>query len=233
MLESNLVKIMNWFDSNHIKVNVHKTQLMCYRNPLKATQINLPFTLHSSNCSESNCASLEYVNSKKYLGIYFNCDLFWNIHMFYLSGRLRSVSCLLHSLKVFLLFPIRKTLIHSSACSILRYGITIFGCCSSLWKKEIDAILKNTIKMLLITKSFLQAKTYFVTWSFPALNPCFFRTVALRHCWASPFKMPRFSERFLRTSETYVAPWAFTNYGKRMTSFYVPRIFNDIPKYIL
>lgn len=81
MLQSDAVKIMDWFDNNRIKVNVYKTQLMCFRNPLKATQINLPFNLHSSNRFECDCTSLAYVNGTKYLGVSFDCDLTWNTHI--------------------------------------------------------------------------------------------------------------------------------------------------------
>lgn len=75
ILQSDAVKIMDWFDNNHIKVDVYQTQLMCFRNSLKAAQANIPFILHSYNCFECDCTSQEYVNSTKYLGVYFDCDL--------------------------------------------------------------------------------------------------------------------------------------------------------------
>lgn len=233
MLQSDAVKIMDWFDNNRIKVNVYKTQLMCFRNPLKATQINLPFNLHSSNRFECDCTSLAYVNGTKYLGVSFDCDLTWNTHMSYLSGRLRSVSCLLHSLRVFLPYSIRKMLIYSLAYSILRYSITIHGCCSNLWKTKTNAILKNILTNVAYKSKFSSSENLFQDMQLSNLESLFFQTVVLRHFWNSHFKIPRSSERSLRASETYVTQRVFTNYGKHMRSFYMPRIFNDLPKSIL
>lgn len=229
MLRSDSMRVMDWFHNNRITINVRKTQLMCFRNPLKPTPINLPFTLHSPKCFLCDCRPLEYVNCTKYIGIYFDSDLSWNSHMSYVAGRLRNVSCLLHSIKVFLPLPIRKLMVNSLAYSVVSYGITVFGNCSGLWKRKIDAILKNILRNVAYNSKFSSSENIFYDMRLPNFDSLFMQTVVLRHCWSSAFKIPRSSGRSLRGTTMFVTPRVFTNYGRSMRAFYIPQIFNHLP----
>lgn len=133
---------VTWFANNCLSINKEKTKMLCFRNPLKATVTNLPLFLHCRTCQSCQCAPVEYVNSIKYLGVFFDSDLSWNDHMTYLCGRLRSVSSLLFNIKSIVPMSVKITIMHALAYSVLRYGITLFGFCSSRWLCRIDRILK-------------------------------------------------------------------------------------------
>lgn len=126
MLQADVTKIMDWFLANKLRVNASKTKLICFHNPLKNVSLTSPLFLHDSSCSCDNCRPVEYVDSVKYLGLNFDCDLSWNTHMSYICQRLRTVSCLLYHIKGFLPLSLKENITHALAYSILRYGITVF-----------------------------------------------------------------------------------------------------------
>lgn len=77
-LECAATTVMDWFQRNLMDVNVNKTKLICFHNPLKYVPLDFPFVLHHSKCVPCKCVSLEYVESVKYLGILFDCGLTWS-----------------------------------------------------------------------------------------------------------------------------------------------------------
>lgn len=95
LLQDNATRVLDWFEANCIKVNIHKTQLMRFNNPLKRKCPVIPFVFHSSKCAQCTCTPLEFNQTIKYLGIYFDSDLSWDSHLSYIAKRLRSVSGML------------------------------------------------------------------------------------------------------------------------------------------
>lgn len=107
-LQKDLVLAMDWFQSNLIRVNSSKTKLVCFKNPQKKVELSTTVVLHTSDCMSCDCIPIPYVNSVKYLGIHFDSDLSWCSHMMYLCKRLRSVSCCLYNVKMFMPFSVRR-----------------------------------------------------------------------------------------------------------------------------
>lgn len=228
LLQDNATQVMNWFDANRIKINIHKTKLMCFHSPLKRMSSHIPFVLHSSNCTSCRCTPLEYVNTNKYLGIYFDRDMSWNSHLSYVAKKLRSVSCMLYSTKMFLPLSVRKMIANALAYGVLRYGIAVYGKCSTLWQNKIDSILKSILKGVAYTSINIPSEDLFEYLCLPRFSALFQRSVISKHIWSSPFKTPRIVHRALREGERFIIPRVYTKYGQRLRSFYVPELFNGL-----
>lgn len=228
-LQSDAVQIMDWFDSNLISVNKQKTKLMCFHNPMKVAGHRVPFFLHSSSCVSCQCIPIEYVNSTKYLGIFLDSDLSWNSHLTYIAKRLRSVSCLLYRVRSFLPISVRKLITNALAYSILRYGITSFGNCSSGWQNKIDTILRGILKSVTYGSTLEEGSDIFKVSGHLNFCSLFKQTVVLNYYWRDSFKISRRTDRSLRSPARFFTPRVYTNYGKNVRSYYVPHIFNDLP----
>lgn len=87
--------------------------------PLEKPHCLPEIILHGSNCVPCCCTSVQYVNFVKYLGIFFCFDLSWYTHMTFVAKRLRSASCQLCNLKMFLQFAVRKLIMHTALLSFL------------------------------------------------------------------------------------------------------------------
>lgn len=229
LLQKDSIAIMDWFDSNLINVNISKTNLVCFRNPLKTVSLSIPFFLHTSHCVSCNCIPIEYVHSVKYLGIFFDSDLSWNTHLSYICKRLRSVTCCLYRIKAFLPISVRKQITHALAYSLLRYGITVFGHCSGLWHNKVDSILKSILKSISFGYNVPEETSLFVSLQLPSFQALFMETVVLRHYWSDVYKTNKSPVRLLRQTPRFIVPYRRTRYGESVRDCYVPQIFNSLP----
>lgn len=231
-LQAGSMCVMDWFDANAIKVNVAKTKLVCFRSSLKRSWVEVPFILHSSNCSPCSCSSIKYVDTVKYLGIFFDSNMAWDTHLSYLAKQLRSVSCFIYTTKHLIPFYVRKGIVNALAYGVLRYGVTIFGHCANQWRVKIDAILTGILKSVVYNTPFWSSENVFGALGLPNFSTLLFHTVVLKYYWSDSFKLPRPNVRSLRAVERFVTPRVFTKHGEALRSFYVPRIFNQLPEEI-
>lgn len=133
---STTVCVFNWYSLNLIDLNTFKTSLVCFHNPLRNVTLNLPLFLHSPNCNLCSCPSIPYSDNTKYIGIHFQNDLSWNKHLPVVCRKLRSVSCLLYNIKVFIHICARRLIVHVLALSVLGHGMTIFAHCPEFWRSK-------------------------------------------------------------------------------------------------
>lgn len=228
LLQNNVCRAMKWFSENGLIVNMKKTELLCFRNPLKRVNLNVPIFLHEQNCFQCQCVPLDYVNSIKYLGVYFDSDLSWNSHLAFVCGRLRGAACALFNMKSLVPLPVKKMVMHALAYSVLRYGITVYAHCSSNWKDRIDSLLKNMLKSIVYSSSVSTSVNLFTAVQLPSFHALFFETVILKHFWNCDLKLQPNVSRVLRNELRYSVPRCSTRYGKATRNVYVPVCFNQL-----
>lgn len=108
LLQQDTMQAMKWFEVNKIRVNLTKTQLVCFRNPLKIVHTTLPILLHTDKCFPCKCIPVSYSDCVKYLGIFYDTDMTWNSHMASLCARLRSVACLIYRIRALVPLTVKK-----------------------------------------------------------------------------------------------------------------------------
>lgn len=138
-LQTNASRVVDWYASNLLKVNPVKTQLICFRNPLKHGFIEKPFYLRGVDGVSGCGVPIRWVGSTKYMGIIFESDMSWNKQLAYICRVLRNVACLLYNIRVFVPFHVRKILVHALAYSVVRYGVTVFAHSAGLWHEKVNS----------------------------------------------------------------------------------------------
>lgn len=231
-LQSAATKAMDWFRNNLININVSKTQLICFHNPLRKVTLDFSLVLHCSDCSPCSCRPLLYSFVVKYLGMYLDSGLSWNSHLAYVCKKLRAVSCLLYNIRYYMPLSVRKMITHALGYSLLRYGITIYGHCAVRWQNRINAILRSLLKNISYDLSLDADANRFKALSMPNFNHLLMQTVVLKHFWHSEFLAPYVSSRCLRPKQRFWRPRCSTRYGTRARAHYVPTLFNSLPSNI-
>jgi len=97
--ELNFKKIIKWLNIKKLSLNFNKTMFMVFSinytlPPFE--EITLRDCSIASNC---NCPKINIVKRIKYLGLIFDCNLKWNIHINSLIVKLRSLMFKFHILK--------------------------------------------------------------------------------------------------------------------------------------
>lgn len=232
MLQNDVYNAMLWFSNNGMAVNAQKTQLVCFRSPLKTTVINLPLYLHKSNCVPCKCTPIPYVDCVKYLGIFFDSNLSWQHHLSLICSKLRSVAWLMFNMKSIAPLSVKKLIVHALGYSVLRYGITVFGFCSDRWRCRVDRIIKNILINVAYNSQTVTAANIFRELGLPNFHSLLVETVVIKHFWTSAFKQKNTSTRELRKHVRYMVPRSSTKYGAARRCAYVPDMFNKLPNEI-
>uniref|UniRef100_A0A6B0V3M4 Putative tick transposon n=1 Tax=Ixodes ricinus TaxID=34613 RepID=A0A6B0V3M4_IXORI len=202
---------------------------MCFFSPLKRVILNKPILLHASDCTSCECVPVDYVNTTKYLGIYFDSDLSWNSHLFYIMKKLRAASCTLYNIRTFIPMSTRRLIVHALVYSVIRYGITLFGQCTNLLETKVNSLLKGILRSVAYGSNIQTSDNIFDDLSLPSFRALFMHTVILRHYWDNTFKVPNVVCRELRKVAPYATPRISTHLGTHIRSYYVPNTFNKLP----
>jgi len=88
--KNSFAKIKNWMDNNSLSINMEKTKYINFGIRNTSLSVDHKITVHLHNCLNNinatiicDCVTLNRVTSLKYLGIYIDKNLKWNIHISY------------------------------------------------------------------------------------------------------------------------------------------------------
>lgn len=138
-LKETLASLNKWFDQNTLRLNVEKTQIICFRSELQeiSLQANQVLTV---------------TKSAKYLGIFIDNSFSSKTHVEYLSGKLSRMVYLFYQLREAVSMQVMLQVYHAYVSSVLRYGVVFWG-----GSPNIDEILKVQKKCVrVITHSSLR-----------------------------------------------------------------------------
>lgn len=235
IFQNDIVQLMSWFKNNCIFVNRNKTKLMCFRSPYKQVMFDVPIFLHDQNCDQCDCEKMDTVKTTPYLGLHFDENVLWSNHIDHVIQKLRVVSAYLYRLKSGCDVNLRREVYLSLGESVIRYGITIYGTCPKYKEQKIDSIINRCVSNIVYgskheLKETKERKNAVELLSFENV----FKFVVLTsHYFSKEFKEIPNRIKTLRHTETYAIPKIYTNYGKKQRNYYVPAIFNSLPKDIL
>jgi len=96
--ENRFSMVKNWFDNNPLAINMVKTKYIHFRIKNTSLSDDRIIKVHSHSCRKNidptilcNCITLDRVTSFKYLGVYFDENLKWNIHINHINNTIKYV----------------------------------------------------------------------------------------------------------------------------------------------
>lgn len=119
--------------------------------------------------------------------------------------------------------------------SALRYGITIYGTCAKYKQHKIDNIINRCVNNIVYGSKYepLETDEKMNAVGILSFENVFKFVVLTSHYFSSEFRDIPNRIKTLRHTETYAIPKIYTNYGKKQRQYYVPEIFNNLPKDLL
>ena len=119
-LEEDLKIIADWFKANQLTLNIGKSVCMVFSRG-KMQKLSGPLSIKIENLS------LPVVTSFKFLGIWLDKDLNWNVHVNKLITKIKQNLHMLRQGKNFLNQHAKKILYYAQIYSHLSYGIITWG----------------------------------------------------------------------------------------------------------
>jgi hypothetical protein len=136
--------ISEWFQKNQLVLNLNKTQLIKFISSKSST-----YPLHVSY----NNQALTVAENIKFLGVYLDCHLKWNLNRENLIKKLSSICFLLRKLSSIVNVKTLQMAYFAHFHSQINYGIIFWGSSSSM--RNFFIIQKRAIRIMLRLGQFL------------------------------------------------------------------------------
>ena len=218
---NNEMKLLNdWLISNKISINATKTKYIIFSYRVKK-ELNLgELTIGNTKISETD--------NIKFLGIFLDSRLKFNIHVNYLSSKISKQVGLLYKLNNYLPKEILKILYNSFVCPYINYGIEVW----------FSSYLNNTNKISVLQKKSIRAinnlpyndhtNDYFLNMNLLKLKDLFNHKIAL-----IMFKTLNFSENPDLLEALTKFSDVHTHFTRNLSTFRVPKFNKKQSKFCI
>lgn len=145
-VESDMSKLLHYFKDKLLTVNVEKT---CYL-PFTSLNSNLPAFTSLNISGECSCDTVTIQSSSKakYLGLYIDPHLRWNLHTDYVTKKIRSLLYKFKHLKKYLTISQLRILYFALIEPHLVYGIVAWGGVTNNHLKNLAVAQKWVLKII-------------------------------------------------------------------------------------
>jgi len=174
-VNNELQKLAIWFKTNKLAVNVKKTKYSVFHTKQKKidfSNFKILFNENDLNCNNQDKITeldriaidnpIESERTYKYLGIYLDEHLSFDLHVKYLTSKLSRSLYFLSKVKYKLpkksLINLYYALVHPH----FLYCTNIFGCTNSTNLKKIETIQKSAIRIISLKKHNFPTKNLFI-----------------------------------------------------------------------
>lgn len=230
-IESDLATLLEFFNGNHLSLNLSKTKYMVFHSLRKS------IPQHSDPCI--NNFHIEKVPSFKYLGLHIDSCLTWDTHIKHVSNKISSLCGLMKRVRSFV--PNEVLLQFYNACihSIIQYLIIVWGHAAKSKLKRVQTLQNRCVKVI-----FNLPHLYPTTSLYTSQHHKIIPILGLRDCQTIMYvhnslfnhsfrKNIIFSTRATlqntRHANELVKSRAYTNIGLTRIKHYGPSKFNALP----
>ena len=139
-VNKDLKSLVTWLRANKISLNASKTELIIFRDPRKKITYDMKIKIDGKKLTP--CSSV------KYLGIYIDQHLNWNVHLAELKPKLSRAVGMLSKLRYFVNKETLRMVYFGIFSSLLSYGAQIWGQHNAVSKKL--QILQNRAARIML-----------------------------------------------------------------------------------
>ena len=144
--ERELQIIYHYFQEKILTINISKTNYV----PFTSLASSLPEFEELTLNTECDCKGIRIqgVNKIKYLGVYLDSHLRWDVHVSYVTGKVRWLSGKFKKLREIFTAGQLRTLYFALIQSHITYGVAVWGGASSNHLDQLEKAQKYVIKIM-------------------------------------------------------------------------------------
>jgi len=161
-LNSELSKILKWFNDNHLSINYTKTNYMVFGPKIVTNRLNSSIFI--------NNIAIERVSINKFLGFMLSDNLSWLDHILYISTKISKISGMLFKIRFKLTVDIMKKIYYSLIYPYLTYGVILWGKSSISHLKHLNLAYNYFVRCLYSLKKYDHISNYYAVAKLLNLN---------------------------------------------------------------
>ena len=142
IMNEEMMKVNNWLDTNHLRLNTSKTKYMIFCKDLKKFKSLDKIKL------KIGAKEVEQVEEIRYLGLTIDKHLNWKQHLRSLSTKLSKSLGILFKIRHYLDKKSLLLILHSLFLSHIKYGILCWGRTKSSILKPISILLNRALRCI-------------------------------------------------------------------------------------
>lgn len=227
-IEKDFSKIKSWFDNKLLTINFDKTKFIpfaCYKNSLpNYNNLNIKY----DNNKEFNIESTDHI---KYLGIYIDCHMRWDVHINYLIKKIRGIIYKFKQIKQILEFNQLKIIYYALIESQLQYGIIGWGGVMNIHLNNLNIIQKRILKIMLNRSPQYPSKLVYAEAKVLDIKFIYCKTL-LNYYYKNKNKYNVICHQYstrLRNIIGLVLPTAVKTLTQKCFTYIIPRLCNILP----
>lgn len=142
-LNIDLKLLADWLSANKIALNVSKTETILFRKVKQKVDYNLKLKL--------NGKKLPFTHFTKYVGLFIDQHLSWNIHFNHLAKKLSTANSIISKLRHYVPTETLTVIYHALFSSHIKYGLTVWG--QNLSKNNrISKLQKTAVRLMTFSR---------------------------------------------------------------------------------
>lgn len=228
MVQNNLGYIKEWFDHKLLTVNLEKTNY-------------IPFTCNKSTRPSFNAIGIEIQGKThnilpktevKYLGVFIDCHLRWNVHINYVIRKLQSI---LHKFKYLCNILDQnhlRTIYYALVESHINYGILSWGAAVKHHLQPLEVLQKRFLKLMLHKKNTYPSDEIYLEANLLDVRQLFYYNSIIKYHFTNKEQNEMSHEYNTRKQNRYLPPFMTKSIGQRSQAFLAPKLYNTLPQYI-
>lgn len=228
-VETDLATIFSWFSNKLLTINYSKT---CY---LTFTSYNrfLPAYKKLSIKLNTNEVEIASVQNIKYLGVFIDCNLKWDVHINYVVKKLRTLLYKFRHLSQLLQIEQLKTLYHALIESHINYGIVAWGAATNNHIKNLQTIQKLILKIVYKKHWTYPTDNLFAETKLFDIRQLYCQTLLIRqHNNKNELKSIEHDHNTRYKTNATVVPKTEKTIAQRCFTYLGPKIYNILPPVI-
>ena len=140
VINCELAKISDWLSANRLSLNVAKSKLLYYTNKNRSSLKDIEIKINGEVLNE--------VDSAKYLGVYMDNKLNWNVHTNNIKLRLSKGISMLAKIRHYVPESARRSLYFTFINSHTGYNLLNWGTAPSTYAATISAKTRKAIRLI-------------------------------------------------------------------------------------
>lgn len=224
-----------YFRLNRLTLNNNKCNLVHFRSR-RSTKV----TKDNSVLNIGNVI-IRPVSYVKYLGLYMDEYLQWNIHTAHLAAKVSCKVGILRRIKSFVPCGVLKSIYFAFIHSQISYLACIWGNSCVEYKKPIEILQRRALKHVFKLPMKFSSVLLFQNYAYNVLNvQSLFISGIYKYMFESTRAMSYSTVEFKKSGHNYrtrhcdqlTRPLVISTYGSKSISFFGPTLFNKLPDYI-